>query len=165
MAIDEHLQEVIIPDLVEGMGATFGLDPVLVAAVVLAESSAKTNACRYEPGFFTRYILGRSKKRLGGHWPKTISEKTERRSRAFSWGLMQVMGQTARELGFKGESLVELCSDPAVGLWYGCKKLSACMTAAGNEHGALLKYNGGENKFYPEYVAQFMPEAKAWLEK
>lgn len=42
----------------------------------------------------------------------------ERSGQKMSWGLMQVMGAVAREYGFKGTFLSELC-DPHVGLKYG----------------------------------------------
>ena len=51
----------------------------------------------------------------------STSYRTERKDRATSWGLCQVMGQVARELGCKVRSLLELdqlCA-PEVGLEYG----------------------------------------------
>ena len=47
---------------------------------------------RYEPAFFTKYVA-----------PLYTNNKitaTEAYARGFSWGLMQVMGQVARESGF-----------------------------------------------------------------
>ena len=46
---------------------------------------------------------------------------TELLGQQASWGLMQIMGATARERGFKGW-LTELC-DPAVNLEWGCRHL------------------------------------------
>ena len=40
-----------------------------------------------------------------------------------SWGPMQIMGATARWLGFKGTFLSELI-EPEVGIEYGCKYLA-----------------------------------------
>lgn len=60
-----------------------------------------------------------------------------------SWGLMQVMGAVAREHGFSGNYLSELC-DPLVGLEYGCRHLAADLRwANGNVAQALAAYNGG----------------------
>lgn len=68
------------------------LDPALVCAVVEQESGWNPWAMRYEPAFFTRYVA-----------PLYTNNKitaTEAWARGFSWGLMQVMGQVARESGF-----------------------------------------------------------------
>lgn len=119
-----------------------GLDPALVCAVCHHESANwKAWAIRYEPGFYDRYISHMST--LGA---------TEKMARAFSYGLMQVMGQTAREFGFSGEYLTELC-DPFTNLKFGCKKLARCLKLAnGDVHEGLLKYNGGGDPSYPDKV-------------
>ena len=76
---------------------------------------------RYEPGFLSRYIA-----------PLYTTGKlsaTEAYTRAMSWGVMQVMGQVAREFGFKEASLSELC-DPATGIEFGCHILAARLARA-----------------------------------
>lgn len=135
-------------ELAKAAAVKHGLDPALVCAVCHHESGGwNTWAIRYEPAFYTRYI--ESMKGL---------TQTEKTARAFSYGLMQIMGQVARELGFDGKYLTELC-DPAVGLEYGCKKLKRCVDAAnGDVVAGLLKYNGGGNPDYPELVMRHLPE-------
>lgn len=60
-----------------------------------------------------------------------------------SWGLMQVMGAVARELGFEGKYLTEL-SDPYTCIEFGSLKLRHLLTwADGDERHALAAYNGG----------------------
>ncbi len=60
-----------------------------------------------------------------------------------SWGLMQVMGAVARELGCKAPYLTSLC-DPALNLHWGCVKLRKELTWAGGVvERALASYNGG----------------------
>jgi len=78
--------------------------------------------------------------------------------RAVSWGLMQVMGQTAREFGYPGP-LPQLCS-PGVGLLYGCKKLKSCFerAAGGDVRQALSFYNGGGDPTYPDHVLALVPK-------
>ena len=83
------------------------LDPALVCAVVEQESAWDAHAIRYEPAFRTRYVA------LLGLPP------TEEIARSISWGLMQVMGQVAREHGFTGQFLSALC-EPAAGIAIGC---------------------------------------------
>ncbi len=116
------------------------LDPALVCAVVEQESSWDAHAIRYEPGFRTRYVAP-----LG-------LPLTEEVARSISWGLMQVMGQVAREHGFEGKFLCALC-DPATGLEIGCAVLSVKIaTADGNIPRALVLWNGGANSNYAAEV-------------
>src|SRR5271156_6208170 len=91
-----------------------GLDPVLVCSVVEQESGWNPWAMRYEPAFFAKYVA-----------PLYTNNKvsaSEAYARGFSWGLMQVMGQVAREAGFDPLFLSSLC-DPEQGLAIGCKIL------------------------------------------
>jgi soluble lytic murein transglycosylase-like protein len=106
-----------LPNLIENMAAAHGLPFVLVHAIVQVESGGNPWAVRYEPAFFSRYVADR------GHrvWPG-CSRDTEERLRACSFGLMQLMGQTARERGFDGPFLSTLC-DAFTGLDYGCRHL------------------------------------------
>src|SRR5271167_1728845 len=116
-----------------------GLDPALVCAVVEQESAWDAHAIRYEPGFRARYVA-----------PLELPP-TEEIARSISWGLMQVMGQVAREHGFNGKFLSALC-DPATGLDSCCAVLAAKLaTAAGDVERALLLWNGGAN---PDYAAE-----------
>jgi len=59
-----------------------------------------------------------------------------------SWGLMEVMGAVAREYGFRGRFLSQLC-DPPVGLEYGCRHLAAYLQRFKEPFPALEAYNGG----------------------
>jgi transglycosylase-like protein with SLT domain len=118
------------------------LPPELVCAICDHESAGwQIFAVRYEPEFFLKYVAG-----LHGISP------TERFMRSCSFGLMQIMGQTARELDFKGEFLTQLC-DPVTGLEFGCRKLAKCFENHPNDtHAALLAYNGGSDASYPDKV-------------
>jgi soluble lytic murein transglycosylase-like protein len=65
---------------------------------------------------------------------------------------MQVMGQLAREHGFTGKFLSELC-DPATGIEYGCRVLDMKLEHnSGNMVTALLAYNGGSAPNYANEV-------------
>jgi len=124
-----------------------GIDVSLLCAVIEHESSWNPWAIRYEGGFFAVYILP-----MAEH----LSD-TEARARAFSWGLMQLMGQTARELGYTGD-LAALC-DPDYGTDWGCHKLKKCLDAhVGDVNTALNKYNGGGNPQYAATVRLLMPK-------
>jgi soluble lytic murein transglycosylase-like protein len=117
------------------------LDAGLVCAVVEQESAWEAHAIRYEPAFRTRYVA-----------PLGLAP-TEEIARSISWGLMQVMGQVARERGFTGKFLSALC-EPATGLDIGCAVLAAKISAAADDipHGLAL-WNGGAN---PDYAAEVL---------
>jgi soluble lytic murein transglycosylase-like protein len=120
--------------LIEQIAADLDLDPNLVEAVVITESSAHTDAFRFEPAFFDRYLKG--KPEYAGQIPRRI---------ASSYGLAQVMFSTAQQYGFVGHP--ELLFVPDVGLRYGCLHLRAMLTWAGGDvHRALAAYNGGQGQ-------------------
>lgn len=116
-----------------------GLDEALVCAVVEQESNWIPWAIRYEPEFQARYV---DPSHLG---------QTETIARSISWGLMQLMGQVARELGFNGK-MASLC-DPDVGIPLGCQHLRNKIAAHGNDiHAGLQAWNGGGNPAYADQV-------------
>jgi soluble lytic murein transglycosylase-like protein len=117
------------------------LDPALVCAVVEQESAWDAHAIRYEPAFRARYVAP-----LG-------LPPTEEVAPSISWGLMQVMGQVAREHGFDGKFLTALC-DPVTSLDLGCAVLAAKLSAAEtNVQRGLDLWNGGGN---PDYAPQVL---------
>lgn len=130
--------------LAKKAAAAHSLDPALVCAVVEQESGWNPWAMRYEPAFFAKYVA-----------PLYTNNKitaSEAYARGFSWGLMQVMGQVAREAGFPEPFLSALC-DPAEGLDVGCKVLRRKLeSAAGDITRGLLAWNGGGNPAYPAQV-------------
>jgi soluble lytic murein transglycosylase-like protein len=124
--------------------AAQSLDPALVCAVVEQESAWNPWAMRYEPLFFAKYIASL--------YTNNKVSASEAYARGFSWGLMQVMGQVARETGFDALFLSALC-DPEQGLAVGCKVLRKKFdTTADDTTRALLAWNGGSNPAYPAQV-------------
>jgi len=150
-----------IKDIVLLKAKKYDLYPDLVMAHIMVESSGKPNATRYEPAFFKTYIA-----KLG------IKNEVEAIGRATSWGLLQIMGQVARELGYQG-SWEGLC-DPTVNLEYGCKKLSKCYQryhpdldkgiAAYNSGSAVEVFKDGvavlRNQEYVDKVRHFWEQIK-----
>lgn len=119
----------------------YSINLSLICALIEHESSWNVFAVRYEPLFYQRYVV-----------PLKGITATEAQMRATSWGLMQLMGQTAREFGFIGKYLAELC-DPEIGIDFGCKKLRHCLDRnVSDESRALLEYNGGKDASYPVIV-------------
>jgi len=131
-------------DLARRAAQAEGLDPSLVCDVVEQESNWNPWAMRYEPLFFAKSVA-----------PLYTNNKvgaTEAYARGISWGLMQVMGQVAREKGVASLFLSTLCAPP-VGLAVGCRILRQKMDAAGGDTPkALLAWNGGGNPDYAEEV-------------
>jgi soluble lytic murein transglycosylase-like protein len=140
--------------LARAAASKHALDAALVCAVIEQESSWDAHAIRYEPAFRARYVAP-----LG-------LPPTEEIARSISWGLMQVMGQVAREHGFGGKFLSALC-DAAIGLDIGCAVLAAKLSAAAGDLSprldspstwepflarALALWNGGANPGYPAEV-------------
>jgi soluble lytic murein transglycosylase-like protein len=121
------------------------LDPALVCAIIEQESGWNPWAIRYEPEFMAKYVA-----------PLYTNNKisaTEAFARSFSWGLMQVMGQVARENGYSGQFLAGLC-DPNQGVTLGCKVLTGKLSkASGDIAKGLQLWNGGGN---PNYATQVM---------
>lgn len=125
--------------LAKQTATAYELDPALVCAVVEQESGWNPYAIRFEPAFYTRYVQ-----------PLNLSQ-TEAFARSFSWGLMQVMGQVAREAGFKND--VSALTDPYAALDIGCRVLQAKLKSHPSSlEAGLLAYNGGANKEYPAEV-------------
>lgn len=128
--------------------AHHGLAHEIVCAVCEQESSWNPWAMRYEPAFRQRYVAP-----LG-------LPPTEEIARSTSWGLMQVMGETAREAGFSGKSLSALC-DPATGLEIGCTVLAEKFRLAANDSSQALElWNGGAN---PDYAGQVLARTTKYL--
>lgn len=126
----------------------YGLRPELIAAVIIQESSGIADARRPENDFYHRYLL---KPDLPGYFPPDVPRGVELVCRATSWGLMQIMGQVARELGFRGRYFTEL-EEPGANINLGCRHLANLIRRAGSERGGLLRYNGGGDPRYPEKV-------------
>ncbi len=136
-----------IYNLAEENAISFKLDVNLVKAIIYQESYLTVKnwkeaiiAVRYEPAFYDRYIMNQT---LVGYIPKNFppSGGTERRARAFSFGLMQIMGQTAREHNFDRPYLSQLIY-PATNIYYGCKILASKIRVQGSEDLGIRAYNG-----------------------
>ncbi len=129
--------------------AKYQLPMHLITAIIKIESGGNRFAVRYEPAFADRYL---SKIRINGINP--CSDETERHMRACSWGLMQVMGQTAREMGFNEPFLSALC-DSETGIEWGCKVLAKkrdLYLASHGWPGVISAYNAGKPKLDSPYV-------------
>ena len=130
-----------------------------VLATITQESGGQTWAVRYEPNFF-KWLTGRitEEPSILKVFGNSISRATEVKLRSSSFGLMQVMGQTLRELGFTGQYLNEAC-DPRIGLAFGIKYLARLLDKYKDERAAMAAFNAGSPRkdasgkyFNQEYV-------------
>ncbi len=137
---------------IEAISARFHLDPDLVEAIVMTESSGKTNAYRFEPAFWQRYMKDKPQ------WDGANAERV-----SSSYGLMQVMYPVALEHGFN-ENAPEYLFVPTIGLFWGCTHLRALLDwSTQNVNQALAAYNGGKggnsttpyrNQYYVDKVRE-----------
>ena len=143
-------------ELIRSISNLHGIDPLLLEAMVIKESSGNPWAWNPEPHY--RYLWNvKTKAPFRTLTPEEI--KSEKPPKDFpclagdpdqewwaqqaSWGLLQLMGAVARELGFRGGFIPEIC-DPAVNLKLGAYHLrNRLQWAAGDVSTALAGYNAG----------------------
>lgn len=150
--------------LILSIAGEFELDPQLVSAVVLQESGGRPFAMRYEQAFFIRYVRDVPIDQMKGFIPdpRLVSLATERSLRAHSFGLMQMMGQVAREFGFKRLDLGDLL-DPTINLKLGCHILRFHIEKQGSVEKGLVRWNGSE-RYAHEVMARIdSGESNAYL--
>lgn len=128
-------RDLLYEPIIRATASNFNLDPELLIAQVLIESSGDPFAFRYEPGFWTQYLVNRAP-----------VQRPEGPLLACSYGLLQILGQTARERGYTG-ALPDLF-DPAVGIRWGCEQLQYLRSRLPPEtnydiRALLASYNGG----------------------
>lgn len=121
--------------IIEDAAKKHELDANLIRAIIMQESSGNPWAMRIEPKWKYFVFVRTSAENL------RISFDTETACQAISWGLMQIMGSVARELGYK-DHLAKLL-DPVLGIEWGCKKLKSQLVRYGNEDDAIAAYNAG----------------------
>lgn len=136
---------------------SFNLDPKIVAALVMTESGGNPWAWNPEPRYHYFWDVKHNqpfrvltsaevalKSPPADFTAKSGDPDQEWWGQQASWGLMQVMGAVAREIGFAGPYLTELC-DPVKNLVIGCRRFSRLLEwSQGNTAQALAAYNGGE---------------------
>jgi soluble lytic murein transglycosylase-like protein len=144
--IQDESKEYLI-NLATNIASGMGLYPIIILGICERESSWNPWAMRFEPAFKSKYID-----------PMHLPEP-EATLRATSFGLMQLLGESAREMGYK-DNLQELV-DPEINLMWGCrwfeKKL---VVASGVLADALQDWNGGSN---PNYATEVLELANKYI--
>lgn len=110
----------------------FGLPFALLEAQVVQESSGQPDAFRFEHGYYIAYIKNNPNAKAAKYGPLA----------ACSFGLLQIMFETAVEGGFAGRP--EDLFVPLTGLQVGARYLTSLLDGAKNDYRkALASYNGG----------------------
>lgn len=127
---------------IDAAAAKWGLDPILVEAVVVQESGGNTDAFRFEPMFWNRYL--KANPRYRGLNPRRVSS---------SYGLMQCLYSRILEdkIADNDAWAPELLFIPENGLDIGCGFLAQLLQWANGLtvapilalSAALAAYNGG----------------------
>lgn len=134
--------------------------PELVLGIIEAESGGDPRAARINSTY--PYTMMQAKR------PAMCSVDVERIFQKTAWGLMQVMGATARELGFDGwlSELVVPETNVRLGIEFLGRKMSQHLERDGIE-GVVAAYNGGAPRRRPDgkfvnqtYVDRVMEAAK-----
>lgn len=112
-----------------------GVNPCLLGAIVMKESSGDCFATRFEPKYQWLSAPDVHAKNL------RISFDTEIIHQKTSWGLCQIMGGVLRELGFC-DHIPRACT-PALNLSYGAKLLARLQQKYPRVEDAVAAYNAG----------------------
>jgi soluble lytic murein transglycosylase-like protein len=155
--------------LVRDAATRKGLDALLVAAMVMVESSGKSEAVRPEPGYRWLWDVRLEKpfRRLGANEDLGVAPadfpggKNEWDGQRASHGLLQVMGAVAREYRFRGPFAGLYV--PEVGLDYGCRHLAKAFSRWGHLtlEAVLSAYNAG----HPVEGSPYPGKVIAWVDK
>lgn len=143
--------------LIDDAARLHHLDPDLVEAMVLVESSGHTDAFRHEPVYYARYLAANLEK---------YDIKIPRRIGS-SYGLLQIMHPTAVQMGYGGEP--EGLFRPQVGLDYGCLYLAYLHAwAGGDDHAAkrwqaVAAYNTGKGNWTSPAGAAYVAKIQGAL--
>lgn len=148
-------------DLFVRVASDFGPDitPSLLAALAWQESSIDPWAIRVERGFWSRYREGimrfikRSKSKVDNKWAKYPDIYSA------SYGMCQIMLQTALEAGWEMKRFPTELLDPEVNLRLAARILQKHIRRYGLKDG-LLRYNGGARPAYADEVLGKMERVK-----
>lgn len=131
----------------------YSLRPDIFASLVWQESRGDELAARFEPGFYRRLVLPKSRTELAGYVPRTIPTlDTEKAMRSTSYGLCQIMGDTYRWFyEGKAQYIDVALREPELNLDCGASYLRYLLDKNHDSYTkALHRYNGSPK--YPEII-------------
>lgn len=132
-------------------------DPDLLLALVWQESMGRPWATRAEPGFWDRYLAGKSEwtRGLAGGALESWRERVSR-----SYGLLQLMPATAAWMGLDIGADPEVLFRPATNLYYGAKFIRHLMVRHSDERTLALAWNGGGRAAYADELLSKLAAVK-----
>jgi hypothetical protein len=154
-------------ELIKKVAEANMIPPAFLAAIVIGESGGDQFAIRFEPHYKWLFKVKENAAE------NKITEDTERVMQMTSWGLCQVMGAVARELGIKGSIFAML--EPSVNL----KIASHLIVRLRNKYkspedifaaynaGSVIKKSNGEysNQLYVNKAMSFMKMAEPFFKE
>lgn len=160
VTMDWLLKNAALMGLIVSTARGAQVPPELVLGIIEAESGGDPHATRINATY--PYTMMQAKR------PAGCSVDMERMCQKTAWGLMQVIGATARELGFDGwlSELVSPETNIRLGIEFLRRKMSQYFERDGIE-GVAAAYNGGAPRRRPDgkfvnqsYVDKVMEAAK-----
>lgn len=141
---------------VDSIAREYGFEPNLIRRIITVESGGDADALRLEPAFWARYIKGKpltgfvparddkDNEITGDDYEQYTSELTERCCRSYSFGLMQIMLTTAREIGGYKASDPGYLAYPHTNVTVGCRVLRHYVDREGGSlDDGISSYNTG----------------------
>lgn len=128
-----------------GVCASTHVPVAILCAIIETESNWNRYATRYEPLFNYETTPEKFAKL------NRITVQTEKQMQKMSWGLGQVMGATARAIGYSGP-LPALC-ETLENMYWTCKYLKQKLDKYDSLDEVISAYNAGSAKRYPKFNA------------
>lgn len=149
-------------EIIKEAADKYDLDPFIIAAIIMVESSGNHMASRFEPTWTHHLSPAQYALQLD------TDIQSEMDAQATSYGYMQVMGTVAREYGF-GQNFTKLYNKK-LNIDFGCKHLKNMYNRYGDMQSAIASYNAGSviktrggtfvNERYVDKVMSFYREIK-----
>lgn len=124
-----------IVQMVETETSAANIDPYVILGIIKVESNFNPNAAKYEANFKNYYKVPEFAK------IQNIDTDTEKILQQISWGLMQIMGGTARWCGYGG--FIPDLADPATGIHWGVAFFKKIVTRYPYLNDQIAAYNAG----------------------
>lgn len=144
-----------IGGLINKYAIKYSLRPEIVAAIIIQESDGDTWAWRPEDEWYDKNLKGKGRGDLAGFVPPpgTLpSLMGELRQRSCSFGLMQVLGDTARWCGKVTSPFLSVLHDPDRGIDTGCRVFQFYLKRAKGYYPAALKMWNGSMVYADEVL-------------
>lgn len=150
----------MIKDVAQSSGI---VSPTLLQALVCQESGGEAWATRFENSYWNNSVVDRQAKEFATAHRGIPTYLTEKVMRSTSFGLTQIMGQVARENGWRNPFLVELC-EPTENLNLACRLLAARYKKfGGDEDWVILSWNRGPGCKRPTGGEDYLLSVKRFM--